>query len=119
GFMDRIKSNSTYTQINQPEGVSLKTKDGEVQISQFNVSSDYLNQSFTLIRSATGFVLSNGFEDFRGQIGQAHKFRGVDGQIHIKVNELPLNEHPINIVKQSLAATTSAINNSMFVVEKG
>ena len=119
GFMDRIKSDITSTQTNQPEGVSLKTKDGEVQISQFNVSPEYLNQPFTLTRSATGFVLSNGFEDFKGQIGQAHKFRGVDGQIHIIVNELPLNEHPVNIVKQSLAATISAINNAMLVVEKG
>ena len=119
GFMDRIKSDITSTQTNQPEGVSLKTKDGEVQISQFNVSPEYLNQPFTLTRSATGFVLSNGFEDFKGQIGQAHKFRGIDGQIHIIVNELPLNEHPVNVVKQSLAATISAINNAMFVAEKG
>ena len=74
GYVDRIKNAVTPTQINKPEGVSLKTEDGEVQVSQFNVSQDYLNQSFTLTRSATEFVLSNGFDEFKGQIGQAHQF---------------------------------------------
>lgn len=119
GYVDRIKNAVTPTQINKPEGVSLKTEDGEVQISQFNVSQDYLNQSFTLTRSATGFVLSNGFDDFKGQIGQVHQFRGTEGQIHIKVNNLPADGYPINIVKQSLHNTTNDINNMLSVIEKG
>ncbi|MFK3868321.1 polysaccharide biosynthesis tyrosine autokinase [Psychrobacter faecalis] len=117
--IDRIKSNSTDTQINKPEGVSLKTEDGEVRISQFNVSQEYLNQSFILTRSATGFVLSNGFDDFKGQIGKAHQFRGTDGQIQITVNDLPLNSHPINITKQSLHVTTDQLNNALTVSELG
>lgn len=119
GYVDRIKNNITPTQINKPEGVSLKTEDGEVQISEFNVSQDYLNQPFTLTRSATGFVLSNGFDDFKGQIGQQHKFRGTDGQIHITVNNLPADGYPINITKQSLHNATDSINNSLSVTEKG
>lgn len=119
GFLDKIKSNSTDTQINKPEGVSLKTEDGEVQVSQFNVSQDYLNQSFTLTRSATGFVLSNDFDDFKGQIGKAHLFKGTDGQIQITVNALPLNSHPINITKQSLQVTTDELNNALTVSEVG
>jgi len=119
GYVYRIKNAVTPTQINKPEGVSLKTEDGEVQISQFNVSQDYLNQSFTLTRSATGFVLSNGFDDFKGQIGQVHQFRGTEGQIHIKVNNLPADGYPINIVKQSLHNTTNDINNMLSVIEKG
>nr|MBP6496234.1 lipopolysaccharide biosynthesis protein [Psychrobacter sp.] len=118
GFMDRIKS-STPTQINKPEGVSLKTEDGEVQVSQFNVSQDYLNQPFTLTRSATGFVLSNGFDEFKGQIGQAHQFRGTDGQIHITVNNLPSDGYITNISKQSLKMTTDTISSALSVVEKG
>ncbi|WP_313492682.1 polysaccharide biosynthesis tyrosine autokinase [Psychrobacter faecalis] len=119
GALDRIKSNSTDTQINKPEGVSLKTEDGEVKISQFNVSQEYLNQPFTLTRSATGFVLSNDFDDFKGQIGKAHLFKGTDGQIQITVNDLPADGYPINITKQSLQTTTEQINTDLSVVEKG
>jgi len=119
GFMDRIKSSSTPTQINKPEGVLLKTAAGEVQVSQFNVSQDYLNQSFTLTRSATGFVLSNGFDEFKGQIGQAHQFRGTEGQIQITVNDLPSDGYTTNISKQSLKMTTDTINSALSVVEKG
>ncbi|WP_201546557.1 polysaccharide biosynthesis tyrosine autokinase [Psychrobacter immobilis] len=117
--IDRIKSNSTDTQINKPEGVSLKTEDGKVEISQFNVSQEYLNQPFTLTRSATGFVLSNDFDDFKGQIGKAHQFRGTDGQIQITVNDLPADGYPVNITKQSLQTTTEQINTDLSVVEKG
>ena len=119
GYVDRIKNTVTPTQINKPEGVSLKTQDGEVQVSQFNVSQDYLNQTFTLTRSATGFVLSNGFDDFKGQIGQAHQFRGSEGQIHITVNSLPTDGYAINITKQSLHNAIDDINNSLSVAEKG
>ncbi len=119
GYVDRIKNAVTPTQINKPEGVSLKTEDGEVQVSQFNVSQDYLNQSFTLTRSATGFVLSNGFDEFKGQIGQAHQFRGTDGQIQITVNDLPSDGYTTNISKQSLKMTTDTINSALSVVEKG
>jgi len=119
GALDRIKSNSTDTQINKPEGVSLKTEDGEAKISQFNVSQEYLNQSFTLTRSATGFVLTNGFDDFKGQIGKAHLFKGTDGQIQIKVDDLPADGYSVNITKQSLQTTTDQINSALSVVEKG
>ena len=119
GALDRIKSNSTDTQINKPEGVSLKTEDGEAKISQFNVSQEYLNQSFTLTRSATGFVLTNGFDDFKGQIGKAHLFKGTDGQIQIKVDDLPADGYSVNIAKQSLQTTTDQINSALSVVEKG
>ena len=119
GALDRIKSNSTDTQINKPEGVSLKTEDGEAKISQFNVSQEYLNRAFTLTRSATGFVLTNGFDDFKGQIGKAHLFKGTDGQIQITVNDLPADGYSVNITKQSLQTTTDQINSALSVVEKG
>ena len=119
GALDRIKSNSADTQINKPEGVSLKTEDGEAKISQFNVSQEYLNQSFTLTRSATGFVLTNGFDDFKGQIGKSHLFKGTDGQIQITVNDLPADGYSVNITKQSLQTTTDQINSALSVVEKG
>nr|WP_227679691.1 GNVR domain-containing protein [Psychrobacter sp. Pi2-51] len=119
GNIDKIKNDRTDTQLNTAEGVSLNAEDGQVQVSQFNVSQAYLNQTFTLTRTATGFVLSNGFDDFKGQIGQAHKFKGVEGQIHITVNDLPAEGYPINISKQSVKATTDAMNSVLSVVEKG
>lgn len=119
GTLNRIKNSITNTQINKPEGVSLKTKEGEVEVSQFNVSQEYLNRTFTLTRSATGFVLSNGFDDFKGQFGRSHQFRGTDGQIQIIVNDLPADGYVVNITKQSLQITTDQINSKLSVVEKG
>ena len=64
--IDKIRRNHTDTQVNTPEGVSLDTEEGRIQVSQFNVSQDYLNQPFTITRTGTqdGFVLSNDFDDF-------------------------------------------------------
>lgn len=118
-YLDKIKKGRTDTQVNTPEGVSLKTEDGQVQISRFNVSQGYLNQPFTIVRSDKGFILSNGFDDFKGQLNQAHNFRGTDGIIQITVDDLPTIGHPIHITKQSLQTTTDNINNALSVVEKG
>lgn len=117
--IDKIINDRTHTQINAPEGVSLKTAEGQVQVSEFNVSQAYLNQPFTINRVGTGFVLTNGFDDFKGQLNQPQKFSGVDGQIHITVNDLPADGHAISITKQSLQATTDALNTSLSVLEKG
>jgi tyrosine-protein kinase Etk/Wzc len=119
GFVDKIKNDRIDTQINTPQGVALTTEEGQVRISQFNVSQAYLNQSFTLTRSVTGFVLSNGFDEFKGQIGQPQQFRGVDGTIQITVMDLPADGYPIGISKQSLQVTTDTINSALSVVEKG
>ena len=119
GYFDRIKSNRIGTQVNTPDTVSLNTENGLVQVRQFNVSPGYLNKTFTLTRSDAGFVLSNGFDEFKGQIGQMNQFRGIDGQIHISVNELPTADYPINISKQTVKAATDSINNALTVQEKG
>ena len=119
GYLDRIKSNVTSTQINTPEGVAIETENGQAYISQFNVSQAYLDKSFTLTRSATGFILSNGFDEFKGQFDQPHQFSGSNGQIQITVADLPVNAHPISITKQSLQNTTNAINSALTVTEKG
>lgn len=119
--IDKIKHNRTDTQVNTPEGVMLDTEEGKIQVSQFNVSQPYLNQPFTITRTGNqdGFILTNGFDDFRGQINQPHRFRGTDGIIQITVNELPNVGHPIRLTKQSLQTTTDAINSALSVVERG
>lgn len=119
GAIDRIVNDRTNTAIHTPEGVSLTTTDGQASISQFNVSQGYLNQSFTLTRSETGFTLSNDLDEFKGQLNQPHQFKGTDGQIQITVNDLPIDSHAISLTKQSLQRTTNAINNALSVVEKG
>lgn len=118
-YVDRIKNNRTDTQINSPEAVALRTADGQAAISQFNVSQGYLNQDFTLTRTDSGFLLSNGFDDFKGQLNQPEKFKGVDGQLQITVTDLPINSHPVTITKKSLQSTTNEINQALSVVEKG
>ncbi|GAA0321641.1 polysaccharide biosynthesis tyrosine autokinase [Psychrobacter aestuarii] len=119
GTFDRIKSNKTNTQFSSPEGVFLDTDNGQVQVSKFEVSQDYLNRRFTLSQTSEGFVLNDGFDDFRGQLGQPYRFRGTDGAIEIQVNELPTGNYPISITKQSLQNTTDAINSALTVAEAG
>ncbi|WP_298737858.1 polysaccharide biosynthesis tyrosine autokinase [uncultured Psychrobacter sp.] len=119
GAIDRIVNDRTNTAIHTPEGVSLTTTDGQASISQFNVSQGYLNQSFTLTRSETGFTLSNELDEFKGQLNQPHQFKGTDGQIQITVNDLPIDSHAISLTKQSLQRTTNTINSALSVVEKG
>ena len=118
-IFDKIKKNGTNTQRNTLDDVSLETENGQVSIRQFDVSRAYLNQPFTLVRTNTGFVLSNGFDDFKGQFNQLNKFKGANGQLHIVVTDLPFNSHPTVITKQSLQATTDALNSSLVVTEKG
>jgi tyrosine-protein kinase Etk/Wzc len=118
GAIDRIVNDRTNTAIHTPEGVSLTTTDGQVSISQFNVSQGYLNQPFTLIRSETGFTLSNNLDEFKGQLNQPHQFKGADGQIQITVNDLPDNSHAVSLTKQSLQKTTNTINSALSVVER-
>ena len=117
--IDRIKNNQTNVQMNTADGVVLETSDGRVQVSQFNVSEDYLDNPFTLLKTNTGFVLSSGSEEFKGQLNKAHRFTGKSGLIEIMVNELPTGKHPIDITKQSLQITTDSINSALSVVEEG
>lgn len=116
---DRIKGGHYNTQINAPDSVRLETSDGQAQITQFNVSQDYLNQSFQLVKSETGFTLSNGLDDFKGKMNTPYRFKGAEGIIEITVNDLPSNKHPVNITKQVLQATTDSINDSLSVKELG
>ena len=122
GALDRIANDRTATQVNMPEGVSLKTVDGQAEVSQFNVSQGYLNQPFTLVRdgsTADGFLLSNELDSFKGQLNKSQQFRGIDGVIQITVTELPVDNHPISITKQSLQTTTNGINKVLSVAERG
>ncbi|MGP4715572.1 polysaccharide biosynthesis tyrosine autokinase [Psychrobacter sp. T6-6] len=117
--IDKIRTNRIYTQENMPESVSLVTSDGNAQISQFDVSEDYLDKSFTLVGSSEGFTLTNGLDTFKGRLNTPNRFNGTDGFIEIAVDNLPVNERPISITKQSLQNTTDAIKDALTVSELG
>lgn len=117
--IDRIRNNQTNVQMNSADGVVLDTSDGQVKVSQFDVTEDYLDKPFTLLRTNTGFVLSDDGERFQGQLNKAYRFTGKKGLIDIRVNDLPTDQHPIDITKQSLQITTDSINSALSVVEEG
>ena len=119
GSIDRIIKDRVSTQVHSPEGVALDTENGRAQISQFDVSPAYLDKNFTLLRSSTGFTLSDDFEKFEGQLNQPQQFETSDGVIQITVKDLPNSEQPITITKQSLQITTDAINSALSVAERG
>nr|WP_317200249.1 polysaccharide biosynthesis tyrosine autokinase [uncultured Psychrobacter sp.] len=117
--IDKIQSNRTYSQENLPTYVLLETSDGQAQVSQFDVSEDYLDTPFTLVSSDNGFTLTSGFDTFKGQLNKSNRFNGTQGLIEITVNELPSDDRPISITKQSLQNTTNAINSALTVAEVG
>ncbi|GLR28028.1 tyrosine-protein kinase Etk/Wzc [Psychrobacter pacificensis] len=117
--IDKIRTNRIDSQENMPEGVFLATSDGNAQVSQFEVSEDYLDKSFTLVGSSQGFTITNGLDTFKGRLNTPHRFNGIDGFIEITVDNLPANERPISITKQSLQNTTDAIKGALTVSELG
>lgn len=117
--IDKIRANRTYTQENMPESVFLATGDGDAQVSEFEVSENYLDKSFTLVGSSEGFTLTNGLDTFKGRLNTPNRFNGTDGFIEITVDNLPANERPISITKQSLQNTTDAIKGALTVSELG
>lgn len=117
--IDKVQSDNVYTQENTVKGVTLNTRDGQVSVSQFDVSINNLDKVFTLVKTENGFSLSDGFDEFKGQLNTSHRFQGAEGKIEITVESLPENGHPIHIRKQSLQNTTDAINDSLNVAELG
>jgi len=57
--VDRILQDKIPTQFSTGKEVILDTKYGDVKVSSFNVPLAYLNKSFTLNKTATGFKLSH------------------------------------------------------------
>ncbi|WP_435950477.1 polysaccharide biosynthesis tyrosine autokinase [Psychrobacter sp. DM8] len=117
--VDKILSDNINTQLNTTNDVSLQTNNGSAKIGQFEVAEEYLDQPFTLMRSGSGFTLSNAVDEFTGQLNVAEQFKGTNGDIQITVLDLPNTQQPIAITKQSIQFTTNSISNSLKVVEKG
>lgn len=118
-IIDRVTKNYIDTQLNTTDSVTLETDTGEAAISQFDVAADYLDQTFTLVKSGSGFLLKNDQDEFEGQFNQLQEFSGVNGDIQINVISLPSAQQPINISKQSIQHATNAISSYLTVTEKG
>lgn len=119
GYLDRLQKDHTYTQLNTRDGVSLETNNGQVQVSEFIVPTAYLNHPFTLIRSKTGFTLSDDISRYQGQFDQPNTFRTTAGEIQLTVTELPTSQHPIKITKQTQQNASDVINSALTVKEMG
>lgn len=119
GHLDRLQKDHTYTQLNTREGVSLETDNGQVQISDFIVPQAYLNHPFTLIRTKTGFTLSDDISRYQGQFDQPNTFKTTAGDIQLTVTELPTSQHPIKITKQTQQNASDIINGALTVKEMG
>ena len=111
------------TQVSNENGVSLKTKNGNVQIASFTVPLPYLNKPFTLTKTATGFKLSHTLNDelieYPGNLGTPTTINTPDGEIKLTVNSLPSEGHTISITKLSKPNAIDALNNALTVAERG
>lgn len=123
GALDRIAQSKIPTQISTDQGVLLETKNGDAQISNFEVPLSYLNRPFTLVKNGEGFDLTIEVNEevvrYRGNLGTSSIMNTPEGAIKISVNALPATGHPINITKLSTPSAIEALSNSLSVTERG
>lgn len=121
--VDRILQDKIPTQFSTEKEVILDTKYGDVKVASFNVPSAYLNNSFTLSKTTTGFKLSHIINEelveYEGNIGAPTTINTPEGKIHILVNALPSEGHSINITKIAMPSAINALNASLLVAERG
>ena len=121
--VDRILQDKIPTQFSTGKEVILDTKYGDVKVASFNVPLAYLNKSFTLNKTATGFKLSHFINEelveYKGNIGTPTTINTPEGKISLLVNALPSEGHSINISKIAMPNAINALNGSLSVAERG
>lgn len=119
GVLDRIASPQQPTQTSDEEGTSLDTKNGSIEVNNFEVPKYYLNQSFILTPTPEGFNLKLSsmpeVVNLDGRLGEVSTFKLPKGSLSIKVNKLPSNGQQIAITKLSMPKATEALNNSLVI----
>jgi len=122
GVLDRIASPQQPTQTSSESGVSLDTKNGSINVNNFEVPKYYLNQAFILTPTPEGFnlQLSSMPEavSLNGKLGEVSTFNLPEGPLSIKVNKLPTNGQQIAIKKLSMPAAVDALNNSLLIQQQ-
>lgn len=123
GTLDRIAQSKVPTQASTDQGVSLETKNGNAQISNFEVPLAYLNKPFTLVKTDKGFDLNIEVNEevvrYTGNLGTSSNINTPEGVIKILVNDLPSVGHPITLTKLSTPSAIDALSNSLSVTERG
>ena len=123
GALDRIAQSKVPAQTSTEQGVLLETKQGKAQIKSFEVPRAYLNKTFTLIKTATGFTLSLEINDdtieYKGDLGTPTTLNTPEGNIKISVASLPTVGYPINLTKLSAPSAINALDSSLSVTERG
>lgn len=122
GFLDRIASPKQPTQTSDEAGVSLNTKNGSIEVNNFDVPKPYLNEPFTLTSTPEGFNLKLSsmpeIMSLDGRLGEVSTFKLPEGPLVIGVNKLPTNGQQIAIKKLSMPAATKALNNSLLIQQQ-
>ena len=120
---DRIIQSKTPTQTSTEQAVTLETPHGLAQISRFDVPLAYVNRPFTLVKTATGFILSHTVNEevveYQGSIGTLTTINTPRGDILIAVEALPTEGHTINITKASTPNAIDSLNGALSVAERG
>jgi tyrosine-protein kinase Etk/Wzc len=123
GTLDRIAQSSIPTQISTEKGVFLKTKNGAVQISNFEVPRAYENKTFTITKTTNGFdltiELNDVVETYKGNIGSTSIIKTPEGDITMMVDSLPSVGHQIALTKLSKPSAINNLNSELTVSERG
>lgn len=119
----RIAQSDIPTQTSTNEEVILKTDNGTVKISSFEVPRVYQNHPFTLTKTNTGFDLTfdnkGVLEEYKGNIGVTNSIKTPQGDITITVDSLPSIGRPINIIKLSKLSAIDSLIKNLTVTERG
>ncbi|AWT48289.1 lipopolysaccharide biosynthesis protein [Psychrobacter sp. YP14] len=123
GALDRIAQSEVPTQISTEQGVFLDTKNGEAQITSFEVPLAYLDKPFTLVKTDKGFELSIEINEeltqYSGAIGTPTTITTPEGDIKLSVAALPSAGHPIRLTKLSTPSAIDALSSRLSVTERG
>jgi tyrosine-protein kinase Etk/Wzc len=123
GTLDHITQSIIPTQTSTEKGVFLKTPNGLVHISKFEVPRLYQNKPFTITKTNNGFELTvennDIVESYKGNIGTTTSIATPEGKINIMVDSLPSIGHSINLIKLSKPLAIDSIVKNLTVTERG
>lgn len=123
GTWDRILQSKIPTQTSTEQSANLETAYGRAQINHFEVPLAYVNRPFTLVKTSTGFNLilkiNEDIVEYKGNIGTPTTINTPEGDIHVAVEDLPSDGHPVVITKISTPNAIDALNGNLGVTERG
>lgn len=122
GFLDRMASPQQPTPTSDEAGISLDTKNGSIEVNNFEVPKSYLNKPFTLTSTPEGFNLKLSsmpeVMSLDGKLGEVSTFNLPEGPLIIRVNKLPTDGQQIAIKKLSMPTATKALNNALLIQQQ-